>query len=186
MKKSCDYVLAKYFYTHLLFRKWFFSKKQIYRSLDMCMKQKYFKTNLARTPRAKPKIQAKFFGFVVFCCSNKINLQKLSLWYSYNIHKILGTRAPTLQILGLKIKNITKMTKIRCFFEIFHPKIWRVGARARPIFYECYRNIIKTISVNLFCCYNKTQQIISKLFRHNTPKNFSPPSTSIFRDIVPT
>ena len=32
-------------------------------------------------------------------------------------------------------------------------------ARPRPIFYGCYSNMIKTISVNLFCCYNEKQQI---------------------------
>ena len=40
---------------------------------------------------------------------------------------------------------------------------WKRGlffeARARPIFYECYRNIMKSISVNLICCFDKKQQM---------------------------
>ena len=65
--------------TPLLFRKWFFSKQQIYRFLDMSRGKNVFKANLARTLARTLKNQAKLFGFVVFRCSNKINLQKLSL-----------------------------------------------------------------------------------------------------------
>ena len=56
------------------------------------------------------------------------------------------------------VKKWSKMAKNRHFFYFFTPKFEGLARARAKFFYRCSKNIIKSISVNIICCYNKKQQ----------------------------